>query len=242
MTTMRDTWNLWKMLTVKKKEQGGRDIMKTKQKQGKVAELTYSDIPNSTLYIIGKCLKSPRIYTLNVHWLQSKYLNVNSVTFLQQHSVQIFRNLPVKFKNSANISGFFPKLHLDFHNHFAEVLFFPSNTFQRTKLGVLRSTLKALRNPRLHWHSHTGLSVRMTWTCQLSSLSTLVPPLRRSFGVLTWVLYREDSARSSTLDVYQMYCNRDTAFQTTNWLLEQLQITPLVKAFHPRVQTKTSLR
>lgn len=55
------------MLTVKKKEQGGRDIMKTKQKQGKVAELAYSDIPDSTLYIIVKFLKPPWIYTLKVH-------------------------------------------------------------------------------------------------------------------------------------------------------------------------------
>lgn len=55
------------MLTVKKKGQGGRDIMKTKQKQGKVAELAYSDIPDSTSYIIVKFLKPPWIYTLKVH-------------------------------------------------------------------------------------------------------------------------------------------------------------------------------
>lgn len=47
-----------KVLTVKKKGRGGRDIMKTKQKQGKVAKLTYSDTPNCTSCILAKCLKS----------------------------------------------------------------------------------------------------------------------------------------------------------------------------------------
>lgn len=110
--------------------------MKTKQKQGKVAKLTYSDTPNCTSCILAKCLKSSLDLYIKSTPNAITVLESNYVTSLQQHSVQIFRNLPIKFKSSANILGFFPKLYLDFHDHFAEVtvLFFPSNTFQRTKL------------------------------------------------------------------------------------------------------------
>lgn len=116
----------------KRRGRGGRGLMKPQQKQWKVAKLTYSDITNSTLCILAKCLEPCLdLYIKNIS-NAIVVLKPHYVTSPQLHSmVQIFRNLLVTFKTNVNILGFSSKMYLDFDDHVAEVTIFSFQHFPK---------------------------------------------------------------------------------------------------------------